>query len=169
MDEELRLKIDPKLLPTPRPGVLAFPIQNHRLTQDYGSTSFAKYGYRGKWHNGVDYGAPIGTPVLAAESGKIIASDNQDKYCYRGAYGKYIAIEHENNLTTLYAHLSLQTAKVGDVIQKGQVIGYVGKTGYATGHHLHFTVYSSITFSLKPSKSCGPMPSGGDINPLNYL
>ncbi len=170
MEEELRLKIDPTALPGKRPGVLAMPVIGGILTQDYGATSFAKYGYRGKWHNGLDFGAPIGTPVFAAEKGKVIGVADQDKYCYRGAYGKFIVIEHENNLTTLYAHLSLQIVKQGDIVQRGQVIGYVGRTGYATGPHLHFTVYASQTVILKSSKSCGPnMPYGGDINPMNYL
>lgn len=170
IEEELRLKIDPSLLPTPRPGVLGMPVPAAPLTQDYGATSFAlRGGYKGKWHNGVDFGGPIGTPVFAAESGKILAVDNQDKYCYRGAYGKYIAIEHENNLTTMYAHLSLQTVKKGDAVNRGDLIGYIGKTGYATGPHLHFTVYSSATFIFKQSKTCGMMPFGGDLNPLQYL
>lgn len=170
IEEELRLKIDPSLLPTPRLGVLEKPTDGLPLTQDYGATSFAlRGGYKGKWHNGIDFGGPIGTPVYAAESGKVIAVDNQDKYCYRGAYGKYIVIEHENNLTTLYAHLSLQTVKKGDAVKRGDLIGYIGKTGYATGPHLHFTVYSSATFIFKQSKTCGMMPFGGDINPLQYL
>ncbi|OGM90376.1 hypothetical protein A2999_00210 [Candidatus Wolfebacteria bacterium RIFCSPLOWO2_01_FULL_38_11] len=169
IEEELRLKIDPTLIPSARPGVLGIPVEISRLTQGYGATTFAKYGYRGKWHNGIDFGGPIGTPILAAEKGKVINVDNQDNYCYRGAYGKYIAIQHENNLTTLYAHLSLYNVKIGDQVQKGQFIGYIGKTGYATGPHLHFTVYSTATFNLKPSRSCGPTPTGGDINPLNYL
>ena len=170
IEEELRLKIDPSLLPASRPGVLGKPALGAPLTQEYGATSFAlRGGYKGKWHNGIDYGGPIGTPVYAAESGKVIAVDNQDKYCYRGAYGKYIVIEHENNLTTLYAHLSLQTVKKGDIVKRGDLIGYIGKTGYATGPHLHFTVYSSATFIFKQSKSCGIMPFGGDLNPLQYL
>jgi murein DD-endopeptidase MepM/ murein hydrolase activator NlpD len=171
IEEELRLKIDPSALPSKRPGVLAIPISGApRLTQGYGATKFAlRGGYPGKFHNGIDYGAAIGTPVLAAEKGRVIAVDNQDKYCYRGAYGKYVVIQHENNLTTLYAHLSLQTVSVGDYVRTGQIIGYVGKTGYATGPHLHFTVYATQTFYIKGSKSCGSMPYGGSLNPLDYL
>ena len=170
IDEQLRLQINPSLLPTARPGVLGMPVTGI-LSQEYGATSFAKYGYRGRWHNGADFAAPIGTPVYATEAGIVLASANQDLYCYRGAYGKFIAIKHPGiNLTTLYAHLSLQIVRVGDTVQKGQLIGYVGKTGYATGPHLHFGVYASPTFIIGPSKSCGPiMPFGGDLNPLNYL
>lgn len=170
MEEELRLKIDPSSLPPKRPGVLAMPAQGS-LSQDYGATRFARSGgYRGKWHNGVDISAPIGTPVFAAEKGKIVVVGDQDRYCYRGAYGKFIAIEHENNLVTLYAHLSLQTRKEGDIVNQGDLIGYVGRTGYATGPHLHFTVYAGQTFRVGPSRLCGPkMPFGGDLNPTDYL
>ncbi len=171
MEAELRLKIDPSLLPMPRPGVLTYPIQGAIITQGYGATTFAKYGYKGQWHNGLDFGAPIGTPIYAAEKGKVLEVWDQDKYCYRGAYGKFIVIEHENNLTTLYAHLSLATVKKGDYVSRGDNIGYVGKTGYSTGPHLHFTIYASQTFYIGSSKvNCGPvMPYGGDLDPQKYL
>jgi len=168
MDEELRLKIDPSALPSKRPGVLAMPVSGI-LSQDYGATTFAKYGYLGKWHNGVDFAASIGTPIFSAEKGKVVAVGNSDAYCYRGAYGKFIVIEHENNLTTLYGHLSLQVVKVNDTINRGQLIGYTGKTGYATGPHLHFSVYASQTFRMGASKTCGLLPYGGDLNPMDYL
>lgn len=168
LDEELRLKINPSALPTKRPGVLAMSVPG-AITQDYGATEFAKYGYRGKWHNGVDFAASIGTPVLSAEKGTVIAVGNSDRYCNRGAYGKFIVVEHENNLTTLYAHLSLQIIKKGDTIERGGLIGYSGKTGYATGPHLHFSVYASQTFRIGPSMMCGPLPYGGDLNPMDYL
>jgi len=183
MDEELRLKVDPSALPSKRPGVLGMPIPwpwsgNDRLqcekkgnvcTQDYGATSFAKYGYAGKWHNGIDLGVPIGMSVYSAEKGIVVAVGNSDKYCNRGAYGKFIVVKHENNLTTLYAHLSLQKVKVGDTIERGELIGYSGTTGYATGPHLHFSVFASQTFNMGPSRVCGLLPYGGDLNPLDYL
>jgi murein DD-endopeptidase MepM/ murein hydrolase activator NlpD len=169
----LRTKIDPSLLPPLAPGVLGMPISatNARdaLTQGYGATEFAKNGYVGHWHNGVDFGVPLGTPILAAEDGTVAAVGNQDSYCYRGAYGKFVVIQHTNNLTTLYGHLSQYVVQKGGTIKRGQVIGYSGKTGYATGPHLHFTVFASPTFYMGPSKVCGPMPFGGDLNPLGYL
>lgn len=168
IEKELRSKIDPSLLPIPRPGVLAMPVVGP-ITQEYGFTAFARNGYRGHFHNGVDIGAPVGTEVVAAESGTVLAVGNQDQYCYRGAYGKYIVISHDDNLTTLYAHLSGQIVQKGDKVNKGQVIGYVGRTGYATGPHLHLTVYAGPTFYMGASRTCGPMPLGGDLNPLDYL
>lgn len=171
LDAALRAKIDPTALPKAAKGVLGYPIESGyaAITQGYGSTSFAKYGYKGKWHNGLDFGAPIGTPILAAEDGRVVAAGNQDAYCYKGAYGRFVVLDHSNNLTTLYGHMSRFVVAVGETIKRGQVIGYVGKTGYATGPHLHFTVYDQKTFYMGPSKTCGQMPYGGDLNPASYL
>lgn len=168
IESELRSKIDPSLLPIPRPGVLATPTQGY-ITQVYGRTSFAKNGYKGQFHNGLDIGAPSGTEVVSAESGKVVAVGNQDKFCPGGAYGRFIAVAHDNNLTALYAHLSGYVVKVGDQVARGQLIGYVGRTGYATGPHLHLTVYAGPTFYMGPSRTCGPMPFGGDLDPEKYL
>ncbi len=172
LDAVLRLKIDPSTLPAIAPGVLLVPIAadtKEDITQGYGATDFAKNGYRGHWHNGVDLAASIGTPVLASEDGTIMATGNQDAYCPRGAYGKFVAINFTNNLTGLYGHLSKILISKGDIVKRGQLIGYSGKTGYATGPHLHFTVYAQPTFYMGISKTCGPMPYGGDLNPIGYL
>jgi murein DD-endopeptidase MepM/ murein hydrolase activator NlpD len=167
MEAQLRTKIDYSELPSG--GVLLTPVSGP-ITQGYGSTAFAQKAYKGKWHNGYDYGAPIGTPIYAAADGTVVATDNQDAYCNKGAYGKYVAIRHDNGLATLYGHMSLQVAKEGQRVKRGQVIGYVGKTGFATGPHLHFTVYDAKTFRIGPSNYCGPkMPFGGDLNPGKYL
>lgn len=166
----LRTKIDPATLPPLKPGILGMPIETKTaITQGYGSTDFAKSGYKGKWHNGVDYRAPLGTPVLASEEGEVVALGDQDSYCYKGAYGKFVIINHANNLTTLYAHLSRIAVSKGSAVKRGEVIGYSGQTGYATGPHLHLTVFAQPTFYMGPSKVCGPMPFGGDLNPLGYL
>ena len=138
------------------------------VTQGYGRTPYSAR-YPQNWHNGIDIGAPIGTPVLAAEAGTVVATGNQDAYCRKGAYGKFIIIKHENNLVTLYGHLSRQIVQKGDIVSRGQLIGYSGRTGYATGPHLHFTVYAGPTFYMGASRVCGPMPYGGDLNPLGYL
>lgn len=169
IESELRSKIDPSLLPIPRPGVLAMPVAGF-LSQNYGKTPYSKY-YKGDFHNGIDIAAPIGTEVWAAEGGRVVANGNQDTYaaCRGGAYGKFIVVEHENNLVTLYAHLSGFAVQAGDIVKRGQVIGYVGRTGYATGPHLHFTVYAGPTFYMGASRVCGTMPLGGYINPLDYL
>ena len=111
----------------------------------------------------------LGAEILAAEDGVVVNMGNQDNYCYRGAYGKFIVVKHNNGLTTLYAHLSGQAVKVGEEVKRGQLIGYMGRTGLATGPHLHFVVYASATYSVKQSNFCGPMPIGGDMDPDKYL
>ncbi len=171
LEAELRAQIAPSALPARRPGVLSWPIAGGRVTQNYGATSFARsrYGYRGKWHNGVDIGAPLGTPITAPAEGIVVNTGDQDRYCRRGAYGKYAVLRHPNNLVTLYAHLSRTGVEPGTRVNQGDLLGYVGNTGYSRGAHLHFTVYDGKTFQMRPSKTCGPMPSGGDINPLDYL
>ena len=168
-ERELRARIDPNLLPVPRPGVFAWPAANGKLTQGYGSTAFALRNYRGKHHNGVDIAAPIGTEIYAAEAGEVVTTGNQDRYCPRAAYGKFIVIKHDNGLTTLYAHLSQSIVSAGERVNRGQLIGYMGKSGWATGSHVHFTVWSTATYVVRPTRSCGPMPVGGDIDPMQYL
>lgn len=84
-------------------------------------------------HRGVDYAAPTGTPVQAAGDGKVIFRGVQ------GGYGNAVVIQHGGNITTLYGHLTrFGTARVGGRVRQGDVIGYVGKTGLATGPHLHY-------------------------------
>lgn len=173
VEQQLRASFDPNLLPSKRPGVFRIPVQDSYITQGYGRTQFAERAYKSKTHNGIDFKASIGTPVYAAQSGTVTASDNNDRGTSRWnkyQYGKYIIIEHENNLATLYAHLSHQAVKKGDVVQEGDLIGYAGNTGYATGPHLHFGVYwaPSIEFkSVPPAR--GFVPVGVTINPADYL
>ncbi|HZX01265.1 MAG TPA: peptidoglycan DD-metalloendopeptidase family protein [Candidatus Paceibacterota bacterium] len=173
---QLRKDIDPSLLPTANTSVLANPVPKGILTQGYGRTDFAIKTYNSQWHNGIDIGAPVGTEVYAPADGTVINVGNQDRFCPRAAYGKFIEIKHDNGLATLYGHLSLQVVSIGQKVTRGQLIGYVGKTGWATGPHTHFVVFASQTLTparpgypegTKPS-SCGPMPVGGDLNPLLF-
>lgn len=93
--------------------------------------------------NGVDYGAPMGTPVYAAAEGVVIVSNFRTascgKYC-GGGYGNYVVIEHPNGTQTLYGHLSTVFTPVGGRVDKGQQIAEVGSTGKSSGPHLHFEV-----------------------------
>lgn len=94
-------------------------------------------------YNGVDYGAPVGTPVYAAAEGTVIVSRFKAGSCGRtcfGGYGNYIVIEHPNGTQTLYGHLSAVYTAVGGRVDKGLMIGEVGNTGKSTGAHLHFEV-----------------------------
>jgi murein DD-endopeptidase MepM/ murein hydrolase activator NlpD len=174
LEDELRRTFDPSLLPLKRPGVLEWPIKLKkdggigRLTQHQGEQS---YLYRGKPHNGIDIGAPIGTPVYAAEDGKIEAIDNNDKNYYRKyQYGKYVLIKHSNNMATIYAHLSKYVVRSGEVVKRGDLIGYSGNTGYSTGPHLHFGVYWGPSIAMKSiPPAAGLVPVGVVINPEDYL
>jgi murein DD-endopeptidase MepM/ murein hydrolase activator NlpD len=88
-------------------------------------------------HNAVDLGSPIGTPILAAASGRVIISKMGG---WNGGYGNYVVIQHDNGTQTLYAHAQSTIVSVGDSVTRGQIIAYVGLTGKTTGPHLHFEV-----------------------------
>ncbi len=165
LEQQLRAQFDPSVLPIKRPGVLAYPISNPLVTQEYGATKFAQRAYGTKFHNGVDFAASIGTPIMAADDGTVFAVGNNG----RVQYGKYIVIKHNNNLATLYGHLSRQIVTVGMNVVRGQVIGYSGSTGYATGPHLHLTVYWAPSVVIKTIAGAGPVPIGVTINPADYL
>lgn len=87
--------------------------------------------------NGIDIGAPIGTPIYAAAAGDVIISRNSG---WNGGYGNYVVINHPNGTQTLYGHMKETIMSVGDQVYRGQIIGYVGNTGRSTGPHLHFEV-----------------------------
>lgn len=164
LEDKLRYAIDPSKIPAPRPGVLSWP-QKGIMSQGYGPTSqtgFINDAY--KFHNGIDVVGGFGMSIRAAREGIVKAIGDNGKY----AYGRWIAIEHENGLTTLYAHLSSQIVKPGQKVTAGQIIGYEGSTGFSTGSHLHFTVYATSTFRTE-DRWFGLLPLGGSINPLNYL
>jgi murein DD-endopeptidase MepM/ murein hydrolase activator NlpD len=111
-------------------------------------------------HRGVDYAAPTGTPIKAAGDGKIIHRAR------KGGYGNTVILQHGGNITTLYAHLSrFAKARTGSRVRQGQVIGYVGATGLATGPHLHYE-YRRNGVHLNPRTV--KLPDAEPINP-DYL
>ncbi len=169
----MRAAFDPSLLPLKRPGVLAFPVEEPYITQFYGATKFAQRAYRTKTHTGVDFRAPAGTPIFAVHNGRVVAVDNNDQGTSRWRryqYGLHIVIEHENNLSSLYAHFSKAVVKKGDVVKQGDLIGYSGNTGYSTGAHLHFGVYWAPSVQYKKiAPAAGLVPVGVTIDPMDYL
>jgi murein DD-endopeptidase MepM/ murein hydrolase activator NlpD len=98
-------------------------------------------------HTGVDFAAPVGTPIFAAAGGVVEAAERHPEY------GNLVRIDHGNGLSTWYAHTSRFLVKAGDIVRKGQQIALVGATGRATGPHLHFEV----------------RVNGTPQNPLKYL
>ena len=180
IEEELRITIDPDSLPKTGSGVLAWPIDKVKITQYFGNTRFSTRNpqvYNGKGHNGIDLRASFGTPVKAAFASKVSAVGNTDKTCYKVSYGKWILLDHGNNLSTLYAHLSFIKVAPGASVKKGEIIGYSGNTGYTTGPHLHLAVFATqgVQISTIRSKICGTLmrlpvaPYSAYLNPLSYL
>lgn len=92
-------------------------------------------------YNAVDIGAPIGTPILASASGDVVVAKEGG---WNGGYGDYVVIQHENGSQTLYGHASRVIVNGGQHVQQGQIIGYVGQSGKATGPHLHFEIRNGI-------------------------
>lgn len=113
-------------------------------------------GYKMRWHpitgrytlhNGVDLASYAGTRIFASKSGVVTTST------YSNSWGNYVVINHGDGYSTLYGHMQSRAVKVGDVVKQGQVIGYVGSTGWSTGPHLHFTIYYN----------------GSTVNPIDYI
>ncbi len=182
LEANLKTNINKGLLPGVGSGVLAWPLAKVVITQYFGNTSFAMSNpiiYKGKGHNGIDLAAPIGTPVLAPADGTVAGVGDTDPTCRGASYGKWIMLNHTGlGLSTLYGHLSLQKVAAGQAITQGQVIGYTGQTGYATGPHLHFGVVASQGVEISTYQShvpgCGvytmPLASYESyLNPLSYL
>ena len=93
----------------------------------------------GSFHKGIDIGAGYGTPVVAAASGQVVLATSG------GGYGNYIIVRHGDGLETLYAHLADIYVSLGQYVGQGEIIGAVGCTGWCTGNHLHFEVYTGGT------------------------
>jgi murein DD-endopeptidase MepM/ murein hydrolase activator NlpD len=125
-------------------GKLAWPT-NGKLSSGFGPRT-SRSG-RSRLHAGIDLYAPTGTPIIASDNGQVIKTE------YHGGYGYCILIYHGGGIATFYAHLSGFAVSSGQNVQRGQVIGYVGTTGYTTGPHLHFEV----------------RVNGSPQNPFNYL
>jgi murein DD-endopeptidase MepM/ murein hydrolase activator NlpD len=115
-------------------GVMTWPAPGiYRITSPFGYRIHPILNTR-KLHTGIDIGAPQGTRIVAAQAGTIIYSD------WYGGYGLVIMIDHGGGIVTLYGHNSKLVAKVGQKVEKGQLVSYSGTTGMSTGPHLHFEV-----------------------------
>ncbi|HEY9900042.1 MAG TPA: M23 family metallopeptidase [Pantanalinema sp.] len=111
------------------------PLPGARLTSDFGQR--ARDPVTGKalvdgHHDGYDLAAPMGSPIRAAKAGKVTFAG------VRGGYGNAVILAHPGGWTTVYGHASRLAVKVGQAIDAGQVIAYVGSTGHSTGPHLHY-------------------------------
>ena len=116
-------------------SILKTPLDGARISSSFGMRKHPISGFN-KMHKGVDFAAPIGTPVYAGGNGII------EVVGVNGGYGKYIRIRHNNEYKTAYAHLSSYKKGIskGVRVNQGDVIGYVGSTGRSTGPHLHYEI-----------------------------
>jgi len=127
---------------------LKAPLQFSRISSYFSEARFHPVLRIVRPHHGVDYAAPTGTPVMAIGNGIV------EKVAYSGGGGNTICIKHTNTYTSSYMHLSrFANIHVGSKVQQGQIIGYVGMTGLATGPHLDFRIYKN----------------GGAVNPLKIV
>lgn len=119
-------------------ALLRTPVDGARLTSGFGMRLHPLLGFT-RMHEGVDFGAPVGTPVLAAADGVV------EEARWNGGYGRWLRIRHGSDLETGYGHLSAWVRGVspGAAVRQGQVVAYVGATGLATGPHLHYEVFKA--------------------------
>jgi murein DD-endopeptidase MepM/ murein hydrolase activator NlpD len=117
-----------------RKEFLKTPLKFSRISSGYSHHRYHPVLHRYKQHLGIDYAAPVGTPVWSVASGTVA------KIGKSGPSGNLVAVKHANGFTSYYAHLSrfAKGIKVGDKVEQKSVVGFVGMTGRATGPHLHF-------------------------------
>jgi len=137
--------------PTSQPdhGFLSYPVDSY-ITSPYGMRFHPVY-HRWALHDGTDFGAACGTPILAAVGGTVVAT------YYNAGYGNRVIVDNGFHrgvgLGTAYNHLSSDSTFVGERVERGEVIGYAGTTGFSTGCHLHFMVFEN----------------GATVDPMNWL
>ena len=140
-------------------ALMKTPINGARLSSGFGMRKHPILGYNKK-HQGVDFAAPTGTPIMAAGTGHIEFVGNN------GGAGKYIRIKHLNGYKTSYSHLSKYASGIQKnvKVRQGQIIGYVGNTGLSTGPHLHYEVIFNGK-RINPMKM--KLPSGKQLKDKN--
>jgi murein DD-endopeptidase MepM/ murein hydrolase activator NlpD len=130
---------------------LRSPLKFSRVTSGFSKRRLHPVLKKWRAHKGIDYGAATGTPIMAVSKGTIRYIGS------KGAYGRFIEIRHQNGVSTRYAHLSRYAKKLkkGSKVEQGQIIGYVGKSGMATGPHLHYEFLVNGR-QVDPSKAVTP-------------
>ena len=141
-------------------SLLRTPLNAARITSKFGLRRHPILGYS-KMHKGIDFGAPSGTPIMAAGNGTI------SYYGRKGGYGNYVEIKHNEDYRTAYGHASkfAKGLHLGSKVKQGDIVAYVGSTGFSTGPHLHFEVLYKGQ-AINPSKvkaTSGIRLSGGDL------
>lgn len=116
---------------------LKAPLKFFHITSHYSKHRFHPIQHRWKAHLGTDYAAPTGTPIMSTAAGVVIASQ------YTRFNGNYVKVRHNGTYTTQYLHMSKRAVKVGQHVSQGQIIGYVGSTGLATGPHVCYRFWKN--------------------------
>ena len=140
-------------------GLMRTPVDGARLSSGFGMRFHPILGFS-RMHQGVDFAAPTGTPVLASAAGRVVQSG------WGGGYGNVIRVDHGRGVVTRYAHLSRLIARVGQNVGQGQSIGLVGTTGLSTGAHLHYEVWQNGR-PVDPRQTkfqTGTQLGGGDLS-----
>jgi murein DD-endopeptidase MepM/ murein hydrolase activator NlpD len=114
---------------------------------------FGEYGMWSRYHTGLDFRASYGTPIRAVKSGVVLYAGNSGNWA-----GNHVAIRHADGKTTMYSHMSSMSARAGQTVQAGDVIGRVGETGRAFGAHLHFELYPAGVKYGDVYKAINPQP-----------
>ncbi len=147
LDEIAKLATDKEKLLEAIPAIQ--PVKNEDLTR-----IASGYGYRtdpftkvSKFHYGMDFSSPRGTPVYASGNGRVARADNTAT-----GYGNHIVIDHGYGYQSLYAHLYKYNVRPGQIVKRGDLIGFVGSTGRSEGPHLHYEIFKD----------------GDRINPINF-
>jgi murein DD-endopeptidase MepM/ murein hydrolase activator NlpD len=139
-----------------------WPVEG-RVASSFGEREDPING-EGAFHTGVDIDAPYGTPVRAAGDGEVTGAQ------MGAGYGREVTLDHGHNVITLYGHLSAVAVVPGEHVTRGQIIGYVGESGRATGPHLHYEVrlhdvpvnpYKYLRVTYEQASNLGDAPSGG--------
>lgn len=130
----------------PTSGSWIMPVTGYVITSPYGEREAPTEG-ASTFHQGVDLSVSEGSPIYASRAGKVSSSS------YSNSMGNYVTINHGDGFSSIYMHMQRSVVSAGQSVSQGQVIGYVGKTGIATGYHLHF----------------GIAVGGRYVNPMGYL
>jgi len=112
----------------------AVPVNNYSISSPFGPRG-------SEFHRGLDLAASQGEPIHASKAGTVIKAE------YHYSWGNYVVIQHDDGMTTLYAHQQQYAVKAGDHVEQGQIIGYVGSTGNSTGAHLHLEICKDSSLS----------------------
>lgn len=142
-------KLQETTLPKSTVSLLRKPVKSGRVSSPFQAHRFHPILKRYRAHLGVDYAAAKGSPIIASGNGKVTFVG------YRQGYGNLVVIQHDKKYSTRYGHMArFSKIKPGSMVKQGQVIGFVGRSGYATGHHVHYEIrvdgkaYNPLTVAL---------------------